>query len=266
MSMALIRFRICACLLLATAGLRAEPAVIGLARAYLGPDSTIDGIRSIHFVGAIERVNGDFPGKPPATARLDMVFVKPSRQRQTLIMAKLSETTALDGYEAWDRIQDNADPSKFRVRWLSPAEIKSLRANTWENLYFFRGMGGDATVEDKGPATIDGIACERVDFVHGGAIDFQRYFDRDTGRLVLTAHGPETIRESGEIRVDGVRFPKTIVSVTKAPSGKDIVSTVTFDSVALNEVFGPEVFAPPTPPAPKPISVVAKPTVAAPGK
>jgi hypothetical protein len=93
---------------------------------------------------------------------------------------------------------------------------------------------------------MDGIACERVDFSHGPGIVYQRYFDRDTGRLVLTVRGPETIRESGEIRVDGLRFAKTIVSDTKMASGKDMVSTVTFDRIVLNEPEGPEVFAVPS--------------------
>ena len=104
----------------------------------------------------------------------------------------------------------------------------------------------EVAVEDKGPATVDGIACERVDFVHGPAIVFERYFDRDTGRLVSTLRGPETMRESGEIRVDGIRFPKTVVSVQKTASGKDLVSTVTFDSVVLNEPVGPDLFAAPS--------------------
>jgi hypothetical protein len=61
-----------------------------------------------------------------------------------------------------------------------------------------------------------------VDFIHGPDNVFERYFDRDTGRLVKHPQRPETIRESGEIMVNGVRFPKTIVSVIKKASGKDL--------------------------------------------
>jgi len=239
------RFRISACALMASACLRAEPGVIGLARAYLGPDSTLDGITTTHFVGTLDRVDPDHPEASPLHASLDMVFSKPYRQRQTVRAAKVTETTVLDGYDAWDRLQDNADASKFRLRWLSADEIAALRANTWENLSFFRGLEGSGSIEDQGPATIDGIACERVDFVHAQGITFERYFDRDTGRLVLSVRQRETIRESGEIMVDGVRFPKSIVSVSKTASGKDLVSTVTFDSIVLNEPLGGDVFAAP---------------------
>jgi hypothetical protein len=230
----------------ASAGLRAEPAVIGLARAYLGPDSTLDGISSIHFVGTLDRVDPDHPEVGTLHTTLDMIFSKPWQQRQVVRASKVTETTVLDGYDAWDKLQDNADASKFRLRWLSAPEIKSLRANTWENLNFFRGIEEGATIDDKGPTTTDGVACERVDFIHGPDNVFERYFDRDTGRLVLSIRNGETIRESGEIMVDGIRFPKSIVSVIKTASGKDLVSTVTFDSIVLNEPVSHEVFAAPS--------------------
>lgn len=226
--------------------LRAEPAVISLARAYLGPDSTLDGIRSIHFSGTLELVDPEHAANGPMHGRLDMIFAKPMRQRLIFRQEKISRTTVLDGYDAWDLLQDNADPSKMKLTWLSAGDTKMIRASTWENLSFFRGSEGDVSVEDKGPETIDSVACERVDFSHGPGIVYQRYFDRDTGRLVLTVRGQETIRESGEIRVDGLRFAKTIVSETRMPSGMRMVSTVTFDRIVLNESEGPEVFAAPS--------------------
>ena len=166
------------------------------------------------------------------------------RQRLVVRGEKVNMTTVLDGYDAWDLVRDNADPTKFRLTWLPANDIKTLRANTWENLSYYRVPEG-GSVEDKGPATMDGIVCERVDFSHGPGIIYERYFDRDTGRLVLTVMGRETFRESGEIRVDGVRFPKMIVSRTKTPSGKEIVSTATFDSIVLNEPLAPGLFAVP---------------------
>jgi len=236
----------CALALASPAALQAEPAVISLARAYLGPESTLDGITSIHFSGTLDLVDPGHAANGPMHGTLDMIFVKPMRQRLIFRQEKISRTTVLDGYDAWDMVQDNADPSKMRLTWLSAGDIKMVRASTWENLNFFRGGDGDAAVEDKGPETMDGIVCERVDFSHGPGIVYQRYFDRDTGRLVLTVRGPETIRESGEIRVDGLRFAKIIVSDTKMASGKDMVSTVTFDRIVLNEPEGPEVFAAPS--------------------
>jgi len=248
-------------LALSTAAASAEPAVVGLARAYLGPQSTLDGMTSLHFVGSLERLDPDHAGKGPTRTSLDMIFAKPMRQRLVVRDDKTSMTTVLDGYDAWDLLQDNADPKRFRLTWLQASVIKTLRANTWENLYYYRVPAG-GSIDDKGPATIDGVECERVDFNHGSGMVFERYFDRDTGRLVLTVRGAEAFRESGEIRVEGVRFPKTIVSVTKTASGKDLVTTATFDSIVLNEPVSPDLFV-----APNILKTRAAPAAAsAPGK
>jgi hypothetical protein len=232
--------------LAACAAARGEPAVIGLARAYLGPDSTLDAIASIHYTGTLDRVDPDHADKATAHATIDLVIVKPYRQRQVIRGDKAMETTVLDGYDAWVYLVDNTDPSKHALTWLSAPEIKGLRASTWENLHFYRGLKGEGAIEDKGPASIDGVACERVDFSHGPEIVYERYFDRDTGRLVFTVRGKESIRESGEIRVDGIRFPKTVVSTRKTASGKDLVSTVTFESIVLNEPQAADGFAVPS--------------------
>jgi hypothetical protein len=219
--------------------------VLGLARAYLGPESTLEGIQSIHFVGSLTWNDPGSTGKPPVTASLDMIFAKPLRQHLVDRREKVTRTTVLDGYDAWDFDQSNTDPTKHRLTWLTAGDIRTLRANTWENLYYYQVPEG-GQVEDKGPATIDDIACERVDFTHGPGIVYERYFDRDTGRLVLTVRGQESIRESGELRVDGIRFAKTITSTTKASSGGSVVTTVVFDSVKLNEPLAPDLFTVPS--------------------
>jgi hypothetical protein len=242
---------------MAPAAAQAEPAVLGLARAYLGPESTLNGIKSIHFVGTVQRVDPDQPALSPIVDSLDMVFAKPLRQRLVVVGPKASRTTVLDGYDAWDWLQERDDPTKFRLIWLTAPDIKTLRANTWENLYYYRGPEGGA-IEDKGPATVDGVACERVDFTHAPGIVYERYFDRDTGRLVQTVKGAEQIRESGEIRADGIRFAKKIVSTTKNPDGKEVVTTVTFDSVVLNEPLRADFFAVPSAPTPKPAATAKK--------
>jgi hypothetical protein len=251
----------CTLALMAPAVTRAEPAVLGLARAYLGPESTLEGIKSIHFVGSVQRVDPDST-TPPVSIGLDMIFAKPLKQRLVITGPKASRTTVLDGYDAWDLVRDAADPTKYRLNWLNAGDIKTLRANTWENLYYYQSPEG-GTVVDKGPETIDGVSCERVDITHTPEIIYIRYFDRDTGRLVLTVKGAEKIRESGEIRADGVRFAKTIVSTTKSASGKDVVTTVSFDSVTLNEDIPAGLFAIPSLP---PARAAVQPAPAAAGK
>jgi hypothetical protein len=246
----------CLMALLAPTAARAEPAVVGLARAYLGPQSTLDAIQSIHYVGTLERQDPNRADKAAEHVSLDLTLAKPLRQHLVIRGDKISRTTVLDGYDAWEMLKDNVDPSKVRVTWLQAAVVKALRADTWENLYYYRVPEGGAA-EDKGPAKVDGIDCERVAFTHDPDAVYERYFDRDTGRLVLTVRGPETFRESGEIRVDGVRFPKRIVSTQKTASGVDAVTTVTFDSIVLNEPLNADLFAAPSLVPPKAVAPAA---------
>jgi len=51
------------------------------------------------------------------------------------------------------------------------------------------------------------------------------------------------IREKGEIVVNGIRFPKTLINTGKGPDGKEQAITITFDHVTVNETFPASVFA-----------------------
>jgi hypothetical protein len=161
---------------------------------------------------------------------------------------KRVEVTALDTYDAWRRVQDPKDPSRWRVDLLSKDQIKMLRANTWENLAFYRGLenkGGQ--VEDLGSSNVNGADCEKVAFRHEPGIVFLRYFDKSTGRLILTETGSgSTIREEGEIMAGGIRFPKKVITTTKQADGKERSVTVVFDKIGINETFADSLFAVPT--------------------
>jgi hypothetical protein len=130
---------------------------------------------------------------------------------------------------------------------LGSDQIKRLRATTWENLSFFRGIervGG--RMEDLGPVTFEGIACQKIAFIHDTNIIFYRFFEVSTGRLVYTeTENGSSIREQGEIKVNGIRFPKSMVNTTKTPTGQLRTFTVTFDKITVNEVFPANLFAVP---------------------
>jgi hypothetical protein len=112
---------------------------------------------------------------------------------------------------------------------------------------FFRGIervGGK--IEDLGPVNVDGVACQKIAFIHGPTIVFTRYFESETGRLVLTeTEAGGAIREQGSVVVNGVRFPQTIITVTKAAGGKVQTVTINFEKITVNEVFPPAFFAVP---------------------
>jgi outer membrane lipoprotein-sorting protein len=225
----------------------AQSAIITKARAFLGPEATLDAIKSVHYTGTL--ITADAADTTKQTrATIDIVFQKPEQQRIVATYDKFTETTALDGYEAWQRVQESDNPAKWRQTPMSAEMVKRLRANTWENLSFFRGIekaGGRLEVME--PATVEGVACQKVAFIHAPNIAFVRCFDQSTGRLVLTeTENGSTIKEEGEMIVEGIRFPKSIVTQSKTAAGKASVVTITFEKIQLNETFPPSLFASPS--------------------
>ncbi len=238
--------------LVASSPLRAATAeqVITRARAYLGTESALRAISTIHFTGVLQTV-----AKVPSpedknklvdqqvSLPADIVFQKDDQQRITISAPKVIETTALDGYDAWLKRTSPQNPAQWQVNLLDAGQVKRLRANTWENLYFFAGIekkGG--RVELGGEMKVDGVDCVKLSFFHAADIVFIRYFEKTTGRLIKTEteNGAE-IREEGEMIVDGVRFPKKVIN--KAANGT--MTSITFDRVELNQRLPASEFAVP---------------------
>lgn len=210
---------------------------IARARAFLGGDQALDAVKSIHFTGTLELSDGK---KLPA----DIVFQKPFRQRITVKGPNAIETTALDGYDAWQKRTNPENPSQWQVTLLDAAQVKRLRANTLENLSFYstKALAG-AVVQVVGEATVDGVACVKLTFTHTGNIVFTRYFNKATGQLLKTEteNGGE-IREEGEMIVSGIRFPRRVVNKTASGSS----TAISFEQVTVNKTFPAEDFAVPS--------------------
>jgi hypothetical protein len=224
--------------------------LIAKARAFLGAESALNAVNTVHFVGTLDLV--EQVSSPADKTKLvenrvsvpvEIHFKKPMQQRVSAKSDKLIETTALDGYDGWQRRQDATDPSKWQLTLLDKEQIKRLQANTWENLSFFKGLekkGG--RLDYLGEARADGRACVKLAFVHAPNIVFNRYFDKVTGQLVLTeTESGSTIREEGQIIARGVRFPKRVI--TNSP-GK--VTTITFEKITVNEAVSDAEFAVPS--------------------
>jgi hypothetical protein len=229
----------------AGAASRAQTAdqVIAKARAYLGSEAALNAVQSVHFVGTMTTQEYTADGPRPAKYAIEIIFQKPYQQRITKTSATVIETTGLDDLEAWQRIQDVTNQSRWRLTLLAPDLVKKLRANTWENLNFFKGLerrGG--RVQILGPATVEGVPTIEVAFIHGPGIVFNRYFALATGKLVLTeTEQGGRIKEEGEIMVDGLRFPAKVTTTSKITDPKnqvvDNVVVITFDKITLNEKF-----------------------------
>jgi outer membrane lipoprotein-sorting protein len=229
-----LRFLLLSCLMVAaTAAQAAEPAIIAKARAYLGGDAALNAITSLHYYGKLS-LGADAP-KTPIT--VEIIFEKPYRQRSIITSEKGTEVTVLDGYDGWQRVEAAHDKTRWTLVLLKADQIKNLRANVWENLAFFRGLAAEGgRVDDLGQATVDGVPCRKLAFVHSPEVVFYRYFDAATGRLVLTeTKRGESIREQGTIDVAGVKFPKVLTTDTVKPDGGKQTITITFDRITVNE-------------------------------
>jgi hypothetical protein len=222
----------------------AEPAIIAKARARIGSEAALDAVKSIHFAGKLTATDPSDSTKE-LKASVELVFQKPDRQSITAIYEKFVEMTALDGYEGWTRVQDAKDATKWKLVLLDPLQVKRLRANLWQQLAFFRPRDRAVEIEDLGPTTISGVSCEKVAFRHDPKIVFYKYFDVATGRVVLTeTESGATVREEGEMVVDGLRFPKATITTTKNGDKIQTVA-VTYEKITLNETFPAQAFAVP---------------------
>jgi hypothetical protein len=209
-------------------------------RAALGSEEALNAVTSVRYTGTLETTekiaDKDDPTKVvdhPLRLAIDIVFQKPCQQRYILRSDKIVETTALDDYDGWIRRSEIGKDDQWQLTLLDATQIKRLRANTWENLSFYRGIeqrGGKVEFQDE--ATVDGKPCVVLAFKYAENISFTRYFEKSTGLLVktVTENGGE-IREQGEVIEKGVRYPKILIN--KAPNGQ--VTTITFDSIKVNE-------------------------------
>jgi hypothetical protein len=221
-----------------------EPPIIAKARAYVAPDAVLDGVKSIHFVG---KITSDDPSDATKTvsASVEIIFQKPWQQLLVVNNGQLV-TIGLDDYNVWQRLQDPKDLRRSRIIIPPIAMLQRIRADIWENLGFYRGIeqtGG--RLEDRGAAVIDGIACEKIAFIHPPNFFYIRYFDQATGRLVLTeTDSGVKISQVGEIVVKGIRLPKSLVE-KQIRDGKEQTSIYDFSSITVNDTFPDSVFATP---------------------
>jgi hypothetical protein len=233
---------------------RADPADewVAKARAFLGADSALNAVKSLHFEGSIdtmERVADPADAtktiERPLHLSIDMVFQKPMQQRQILRSEKVERTTTLDGYDGWERVSDRSGQTKPRIFLLDPANIKRLRAATIENLSFYAKLDHNSReVRLLGDVTVDGLPCVKMAFKHSNSIAFFRTFEKSTGRLIKTEiQNDGEIREEGEMFVGGIRFPRKMLNRT----AEGRITVITFEKVTVGERFPAEVFSFPSP-------------------
>ncbi len=246
---------VCAAALCAAAPLRADDTiaqVITKARARIGTEAALAKVTAVRYQGAIA-----IAGSNDLPISLDVIFQSPYRMLQRVTSAKGTEVLALDGYEGWAM---SLGPKSELIRGgnLSADAIARHRASVWENLSFFSGIElVNGSIEDGGTVTLDGQPARKLVFRHGTRAWYARWFDPATGRLIQSETEDGTIiREEGELLAADLRFPKKLINSARKDGKLEVVSTIVFDKVILNDLLPDKAFAPPRPaaaaPAPKP--------------
>ncbi len=208
--------------------------VIANARKYLGAEEKLENIRTIQYQGVFESPLGGGSGY------ISIYLRKPLMQRMEVANGSITETTAINDFEGWKRRVDNNAPDDWAFVILNLAELKSMRANTWENLNFFTGIERlKGRVINKGRTRKDSRNAYLLIFEYDEEIYYERYFDAETGELISTINkkGVE-IKEVGEIMVDGIRFPEKVITLVNG----EIANVVTFMDIYLNEELGESFF------------------------
>ncbi len=208
--------------------------IITKARAFVGEEIALQAVQSIHFQGTFKTETED-----GMIGKVTIVVMQPALQKITIQVGEVKEITALSYYDGWKKVEEVGNESHQYATMLNANQIRRLQANTWEALNFFKGIekkGG--RVEWLGEEEVEGRLCSKLAFIHSPSISFIRFFDIDTGCLVMTkTEAGGLIYEEGEIMVEGIRFPKKIITVVEGTS-----STIEFDRITLNETFDEDFF------------------------
>lgn len=236
--------------------LRAQgPAIIDKARSYIGPEDALQAVQSFHYIGKMVNVSAKDPTHP-VTAQIEIFVKRPDELRITIASDTTVETDGLSDYEGWHRHEVKNDPSAWSQVVLGPNSVRQMRANCWQNLAFYKPMDSDdPVIKDAGPDTVDGVACEKVLFEHDGGIAYMRYFDKESGKLLLTNAGASTpngflagneLRQDGDYETFGLRLPKVLTTILKDDKGAvDHTVTITFESITVNEPIPDSIFSEP---------------------
>lgn len=211
--------------------------IIAQAREFLGGEERLSAIETLRYEGTFETSEG-------LTGEVTIELAKPLLQRLTVSRDGRVQETVLGSYEGWVSEFLAENPRRRNVAIMDSRRIRELRANTWENLYFYKNIESRrGSVESLGFKEIDGVQAVGLAFHHRGGYSFIRYFHPETGKLLHTETGEgTTIREEGEKIVDGIRFPEKVITM----SNGEIVHTVVFTKIEVNPDLSPDTFTFPT--------------------
>lgn len=213
--------------------------VIAMARAHIGPEDKLDGVRSLVVVGT------EVPADDGPEVRYTAHLKRPLHQRVEQDDGQTLTVMAVDPLEGWAMRQRHGQPlSSAMIAPMDAATYAEMRVNTIMNLYFFRGHERfRGSVEYLGEREVDGEPAHVLEYRFGRRGRVARAVHAETGRLLTTEmDGGVLLRERGEQRIAGLRFPTEIESYING----ELAGTITLEQIRVNPEIDDAIFAYPS--------------------
>lgn len=216
--------------------------IIKKARSQLAPEKTLEAVKTLRYEASVDNAEG-----PEGT--LILVFKKPYMQYLEVETDAFRERTAVNGFEGWRERLNKVNPAQSGVLVLDPQQTKYLLSNAMENLYFFEGpehaRGGEIKLD--GEETVRGMECWKVDFIYPSGLRYSRFFEKSTGKLVVTrtSNGEMEMVEKESLKSGGIKFPRVVETYKNGV----LVRTVTFEKIEVNDPVEDSLFDFPSIPA-----------------
>ncbi len=216
-------------------------STIELARSYLGDSDKLDSINSIHYKGSLLYSSGDL-------GTIEMVYQKPMKQRMVAVIGDRKEVSVLNNSEGWTTFERVIDSVPLSMEIFDPIRILIMQASVREAFGFYRKpntRNGEIIYEGK--ESVKGHECIVLTYHHGDGIAYRRFIDAETGQLrrTLDSKGVE-YGEEGEIMVEGIRFPKKMVSTFSTAIGSQTMEFA-YTSIEINQSLPESDFVMPLP-------------------
>lgn len=200
------------------------PEVLAKARRLIGSEADLHGVETLRFLGKVVTESG-------FEAELEIVFKKPSSSWLRLETAESVEITANNAHEGY-LLSENKTTGRRNLQVLPGPAVSRLANGAWERLNFFahpRSRFGNIKLEGK--VRYDDRMSEKVVFYYPGEIWSARYFDSDTGRLLMTVNDSGLVyMEDGFKRAGGITFPARV----HVRDGKNETKVMHFDLIEVN--------------------------------
>lgn len=202
--------------------------VVARARSYLGTEEALNRVESLSFRGTVTNRAGD------RVSTMSLELMSPNFQKMTIVNQETYSVTVVNAFEGLTRVHNLDNPSLYTIAVLPPDRVEFLRANSLENLNFFRG----AEVSSKAALVLNGETIKRGRPVYRlesqyPNVTYTRFFDRENGQLIATriSQGDYELVEQDYFQVEGIRFPRHVL--TYSPDGH-LLRTVTFEEIIIN--------------------------------